>query len=165
MTAVFDGPVATVCGKDFLRIGLLRALAGDAICVFRGLFTGFLFCNLSLDDECLPNVGKVEVVVEFCCGPDFRGIAIDEVRIFPVFKVQGDIFKNSGLVVFDGEVVIGVALFDQIVCNVFLGQEGIGGNGFSFDIDGIEQRDGGLGFVGALDGFICCLDGAYFFWV
>jgi hypothetical protein len=121
----------------------------------------------------LPNVGKVEVVVEFCCGPDFPdfyptvvgGIAIDEVRIFPVFKVQGDIFKNSGLVVFDGEVVIGVALFDQIVCNVFLGQEGIGGNGFSFDIDGIEQRDGGLDFVGALDGFICCLDGAYFFWV
>jgi len=47
----------------------------------------------------------------------------------------------------------------------FLSQQGIGGNGFPFNIDGIEQGDGGLDFVGAFTLLIASFQGAYFFWV
>jgi hypothetical protein len=62
-------------------------------------------------------------------------------------------------------VVGSVSLFDQVGSNIFLGQQGIGGNGFPVNIDGIKQGDGGLDFVGALDGFIVCFESTYFFWV
>jgi len=43
------------------------------------------------------------------------------------------------------------AVANDILRQVALGQQGIGGTGFVLDIDGIEQRDGGLDFVGALE--------------
>ena len=46
--------------------------------------------------------------------------------------------KKTGLVVFNGEVVMGFTLPDQIVGDLALGQEGIGGNFFSLNIDGIK---------------------------
>jgi hypothetical protein len=46
--------------------------------------------------------------------------------------------KKSGLVVFDGEVVMSVTLPDQIVGDLALGQQGIGGNFFALNIDGIK---------------------------
>jgi len=73
--------------------------------------------------------------------------------------------KDPKLVAFYREVVGSVSLFDQIGGNLFLGQQGIGGNGFPFNIDGIEQGDGGLDFVGALERFIVCFENTYFFWV
>jgi hypothetical protein len=73
--------------------------------------------------------------------------------------------KNPGLVVFHGEVVIRVSLFHQVGGDIFLGQQGIGGNGFPFNVDGIEQWDGGLDFVGALSLFIASFQDTYFFWV
>jgi hypothetical protein len=73
--------------------------------------------------------------------------------------------KNPGLVSFHGEVVRSVSLFDQVGGDIFLSQQGIGGNGFPFNIDGIEQWDGGLDFVGALDLFIVYFQSTYFFWV
>jgi len=51
MATVFDAPVATVCGKDMLRVCLLRALTGDAVSDFTGVFTGFLLSKLSLHHE------------------------------------------------------------------------------------------------------------------
>ena len=71
MTAVFDRPVSTVCGKHLLRVGLLRSSAGYAIGDFTGFFTGFFICELALDDKSLPNVRKVQIAVKFGCGPDF----------------------------------------------------------------------------------------------
>ena len=59
--------------------------------------------------------------------------------------------KKTGLVVFDGEVVMSVTFPDQIIGDLALGQEGIGGNIFALNIDGIQQRDGGFDFVGALN--------------
>jgi hypothetical protein len=46
---------------------------------------------------------------------------------------------------------MGVTLPDQVVGDVALGQKGIGGNIFVLNIDGIQQRDDGLDFVGALE--------------
>jgi hypothetical protein len=73
--------------------------------------------------------------------------------------------KNPGLVVFHCEVVMSVSLFDQVVGDIFLSQQGIGGNVFPFNIDGIEQWDGRLDFVGALALFIVYFQSTYFFWV
>jgi len=46
--------------------------------------------------------------------------------------------KKSGLVVFDSEVVMSFALPDQIIGDLALGQEGVGGNIFALNIDGIK---------------------------
>ena len=95
MTAVFDAPVATVGGKHALRVGLLRSSAGNAIGDFTGVFTAFFICELALDDKSLSDVRKVQIVVEFGCGPDFadfdaaviRRVAEDKVRLLAVLKI------------------------------------------------------------------------------
>jgi hypothetical protein len=95
MTAVFDAPVAAVGGKHALRVGLLGGPAGNAIGDFTGVFTGFFICELALDDKSLCDVRKVQIVVEFGCGPDFtdfdsaviRRVAEDKVRLLGVLKV------------------------------------------------------------------------------
>ena len=46
--------------------------------------------------------------------------------------------KKTGLVVFDGEVVMSFTLADQIVSDLALGQKGIGANLFALNIDGIK---------------------------
>jgi hypothetical protein len=46
--------------------------------------------------------------------------------------------KKTGLVVFDGEVVMRFALAHDIVSDFALGQQGIGGNLFALDIDSIQ---------------------------
>ena len=129
MTAVFDAPVAAVGGKNVLSVGLLRGSAGDAIGNFTGVFTVFFVCGLPLDDKSLSDMGKVEIAVEFGCGPDFadfdptvvRRVVLDKIGIFPVFKIQGDVFKKSRLVVLDGEVVMSVTFPDQVVGDLALG--------------------------------------------
>ena len=89
---------------------------------------------------------KVQIVIEFGCGPDFadfdaaviRSVEMDKVRILPVFKIELDILKKCGLVVFDGEVVMSFTVPDQIVSDLALGQQGIGGNFFTLNIYGIK---------------------------
>ena len=63
---------------------------------------------------------------------------MDKIRILPVFKIKGDVLKKVGLVVFDGEVVMSVSLFDQVGGDFALGQKRIGGNFFALYIDGIK---------------------------
>ena len=103
---------------------------GHAVGDFTGIFTAFFVCGFSLDDKSLSDIRKVQIGVEFGCGPDFanfdsavvRRIASDKIRLPPVFKVQRDVLKKSGLVVFDGEVVMCVALVDQVGGDFALGQ-------------------------------------------
>jgi hypothetical protein len=48
-----------------------------------------------LDDKSLSDMGKVEIAVEFGCGPDFadfdatviRRVAMDKIGVLPVFKI------------------------------------------------------------------------------
>ena len=71
MTAIFDGPVTTVGGKHAFRVGLFSGSAGNAIGDVTGVVTGFFISRLTLDDKSLCDVGKVQIVVEFGCGPNF----------------------------------------------------------------------------------------------
>ncbi len=89
---------------------------------------------------------KVQIAVEFGCGPDFadfdatviRRVALDKIGVLAVFKIERDVLKKTGLVVFDGEVVMSFTLADQIVGDLALGQQSIGGNLFALNIDGIK---------------------------
>jgi len=145
MATVFDTPVPPVGGKNAFGIGLFRGSAGNAIGGYTGVFAAFFICGFPLDDKSLSDMGKVEIGVEFCCGPDFtdfdsavvRRIALYIIRLLAVCKEQGDVLKQSGLVVFDSEVVMSVT-FDQVGGDVALGQQGIGRNVFAVDIDGIQ---------------------------
>jgi hypothetical protein len=61
---------------------------------------------------------------------------------------------------------MGLPLHRQIMGELALGQQGIGGDVLVFDIEGVEQRDGGLDFIGLLGVFITLYrQGANFFWV
>jgi hypothetical protein len=60
---------------------------------------------------------------------------------------------------------VGPALF-QVVRQASLGQESIGGDSFSLDVDGIEQGLDHADFIGILHLIPVALgQSAYFFWV
>ena len=95
MAAVFDAPVTTVGGKHALRVGLLSSSACNTIGDFTGVFTGFFISRLTLDDKSLSDVGKIQIVVEFGCRPDFsdfdsaviRRVAKDKIGLLSVLKI------------------------------------------------------------------------------
>ena len=91
--------------------------------------------------------------------------AINKIGFLAVFEVEGNILEKTGLIVLYCEVVMGMFLFDEVSGKIPLGQEGIGCDCFSFDIDGVEHWGCGLDFVGALDLLFGYGNGAYFFWV
>jgi hypothetical protein len=57
--------------------------------------TGFFIGELALDDKSLSEVRKVQIVVEFGCGPDFvdfdaaviRWVALDKIGLLSIFKI------------------------------------------------------------------------------
>jgi hypothetical protein len=158
VTAVFNGPVTTIDGKELWCVSFVRGSAGDAVGDIFGLFPALFLYDVSFDDKRLPDVGEVEVGVEFGRGPDFsgfnpaviRGIIGNEIRLLTILKIEFDIVEESGLIAFDGEVIMGLTLQAHIIGERALGEQGIGGDVFVVDIDGIEQGDGYPDFVGAL---------------
>ena len=82
---------------------------------------------------------KVQIAVEFGSGPDLADFDAAVIRRVAKGKVRLlAVLKKTGLVVFDGEVVMSFTLADQIVGDLALGQQGIGGNLFALNIDGIQ---------------------------
>jgi hypothetical protein len=74
--------------------------------------------------------------------------------------------QNAALVSFDGEMIMGMTLLDQVVGYLTLGQQSIGRNILTFNIDGIKQWDSHLDLVGAFEFFIVFYgQGTDFFWV
>jgi hypothetical protein len=86
--------------------------------------------------------------------------------LLAILEVQRDVLFEGWLVGFDREVVIGAAL-DQVSGQLALGQQGVGGDLLVFDVDRVEQRNGGSDFVGLFDRFGIAVyrQGADFFWV
>ena len=83
---------------------------------------------MAFDDECLPDVRKVQVVIEFGGGPYFSGFnasmigrcVIDVVRFSSIQEKKCDVLKERGLVGLDGEVIVCLT-FDQVISEVALG--------------------------------------------
>jgi len=162
VAAILDTPVASVDLENVLSLSLLRCLAGDAVGDFGRAFCSFLVLAIALYNKSLADVRKIEVRVEFGGDPDFadfdtpmvRGIIGNKIGFLAVDEVEGNVLIESGLVAFDGEVVVGSPLLDQVAGELSLSQQGIGSDGLALDIDGIEKRDGGLDFVCPLEFFI-----------
>lgn len=102
-------------------------------------------------------MGEVQVVVEGARDPDITGFdaampGAVEARVIrfaiKVVEIPSGLFQQLSLIAFDGEVVMRVALLDQIAGQLALGQQGVGGDGFPLDVDRLQQWDGGFDFVG-----------------
>jgi hypothetical protein len=66
-------------------------------------FAGLLLRAMAFDDECLSNMGKVEVIVELGGDPDFsgfnpamlRGLSIDEVGLLSISEEELNVGKGA----------------------------------------------------------------------
>jgi hypothetical protein len=70
------------------------------------------------------------------------------------------------LIGLDGEVVVRATRLNQIPGQFALGEQGIGRDGFVLDVEGLEQWDGDVDFVGLF--FLVTAfyrEGPHFFWV
>ena len=73
---------------------------------------------------------KIDIVVEFGCGPYFPGFdppmfrrcKINKIGFPAVLEVKLDVLKECRLVLFDGEVIVGLALPNQVVGDMALSQ-------------------------------------------
>jgi len=116
MAIVFDAPMPYVCGEYFLGIGLIRCSAVNAIGDFTGDFAGFFVDGFPFDDEGLADMWEVQIGVQFGCDPNFAGVdatvvagrRFDEIRFSAILEEQLDSYKESGLVAFDGKVIMGL---------------------------------------------------------
>src|SRR2546429_6153655 len=65
---------------------------------------------------------------------------LHEMRFPAILEIEFQIFQNSRLIAFDGEMVMRLALGDQIVGQLALRQQGIGTDLLARNLDGLEQR-------------------------
>ena len=74
--------------------------------------------------------------------------------------------QNAALVSFDGEMIMGMTLLDQVLSELALSQQSIGRHILALQIDGIKQWDSHLDLVGAFECFTVFYgQGTDFFWV
>jgi len=118
VTAVFDAPVTSVDGKEVFSISLFWGSTGNSVGDIGGFFPALFVYGVSFDEKRLPDVGEVEVGVEFGGGPDFtgfdpamiRGIISNKIRFLAILEIQLEILQQCGLIAFDGEVVMGLTI-------------------------------------------------------
>ena len=87
------------------------------------------------------------------------------IGLLAVLEARADRFAQRGLVVFDGEDVVGLVV-ERVVGQLALGQQGIGGEGLIGEVEGVEKRDGHTDLVGLLDRpAVAYGEGTDLFWV
>jgi len=174
VAAVFYAPVTAVDLEDVVGVSLIRCVTGDAVSGFGCGFPSFFIEPFALDHEGLADVGKVEIGIELGSDPDLPCLNSamvevngDRVRFLAVLEIQGEIFEESGLIAFDGEMVMGLPVFDEVASQEALRQQGVGADGLTLDADRLEQGNGHFDFVGLLDLIAAGAyrQGADFFWV
>ena len=83
-----------------------------------------------------------------------------------VLKQEANVGQQDRLVVFDGEQVVGGALFDQVAGKLALGEQGIGGDGLAGDVHTLEQGNEHPDLVGLFERIGAVYgQGSDFFWV
>ena len=112
-----------------------------------------------LDDERLTHMRKIQITVQFRGRPDLarfdasvvrRGM-LDKMRLAAIPEIELQGFQKTGLISFHREIVVGLALPDQISSKFALGQQGIGREVLALKIDRLQQRDSRLDLVRAFD--------------
>jgi hypothetical protein len=90
---------------------------------------------------------------------------LNKIRFLPVLEEQGYIIENAALVCFNGEMIMGMTLGNDVLGDGALGQQSIGRDIFALNGDGIEQGNGHLDLVGAFR-FVTVFQGqgTHFFW-
>ena len=94
MAAILDGPMAPIHVEDTLWVGFIDLSTGDAVNDFTRAFAGLFLCRVSLDEERLSEVGKVQVAVQFGCGPNLSdfdssmigGCILNEIRLLAILE-------------------------------------------------------------------------------
>lgn len=89
VTAIFNDPMTPVDGEDTLGICLFGGSARDAIDDLHGAFATLFDGAVPFNDEGLPNMREVEIVIELQGGPDFSD--------FDASMVWGGIVDELGL--------------------------------------------------------------------
>lgn len=173
MATIFDAPMPPIGLKNPFWIGLLWCSAGNAIGNLLGIFAAFLGYGFPFNGKRLPDVGKVQIAIEFGRDPDLSDFdspmlaiaVINVIRLHPVFEVKRDVLENAGLILLHGQMVMPM-FRDDVFPDLLLGQQGVRGDVLSFDIDGFQKRNRRFDFVGLFD-FIAVFyrQGAHFFWV
>ncbi len=134
--------------QNLFRTCLIGGYAGDAIDDFLGRFPGLFDNRFSLDHKGLTYMGKIEMLIQCCRGPDLPRLnpsmvavaRVDEVgRFGRVLEIEGQIFKQIGLVPFHREMIVRPSILHQITSELTLREQCIRRNGSAFYLNGIEQ--------------------------
>ncbi len=113
MTVVFDTPVFTIILQDLFGTGEIWCFTRDTVCDHPSFFTVFFVLTDMFDHECLTNIGKLQVFIEFGGQPDVSGFnasmiwtVIGGMVRFPVyiFEIKGDILKEALFVALGSKV-------------------------------------------------------------
>ncbi len=140
VATVLDAPVFTVVAKHLCGAGLGGRLAGDSIGDVTALPAAFFVQRDAFHHERLPDVGKLQVVIEGTSDPDIARLDTTMIRTvegavigftLEMVKIEGGLFKQIFLIRLDREVVMGVPILNQITGQFTLGQQGVGSDGFS----------------------------------
>src|SRR5690606_24787079 len=143
MAAVLDGPVVAIEGQDAGGVCGVGSVAGDTVDELGGGFAAFLIGDVTFDEKDLAEEREIEVVIEGGGGPDraalkapmSEGRRFTEVGLSTLCEGELEVGQQRGLIGFDGEQIVGLALLDKVGGELTLGQQGIGGDGTAGDID------------------------------
>jgi len=151
--------MTTIGFQDLFRVGLLWGAAGDTQGDLEAGLAGFLLDEFAFDEEHLPYMREIQVFVERALTPNtarfdapmFTGGALDEVCLAAIAEQEFDIgLASVGWLPCEAEVVVRLALFDQVSRELALGVQGIGGDLAPGHLDRLQQWDHHADLVGAL---------------
>lgn len=159
VAGVFDRPMSAIEAEYAGGIGGVRGMAGHPVDgLSRGL-AGLILHGVALDEESLADAGKIQIVIQAVGRPDRalfdatmgQGGRLTAVGLAaPLLEEQAKIGVQVRLIIFDGKDVVGVVRA-EVIGELALGEQGVGGEGLAGDIQGVEERDHHPDLVGLLD--------------
>lgn len=162
MAAFLNTPMTAVGGENTSCVSFLRSLAGDAIGCFTRGFASLFICAMAFNDESLPNLGEVQIVIEFGDSPylaDFDApmlgrYIIGAVWLLTFVKEELEASEERELICLYCQVMVSLTLSHQIIGECAVSLKGIPGDDFAFDIDGIKEQDRQFDVVSAFGFFV-----------
>jgi hypothetical protein len=103
--------------------------AGEAVRNFQRALAALFVRAVPLDDERLIHMRKIQITVQFRGRPDLAGfdasvvwrVMLGKMRLAAIPEIQLQGFPKTGLVSVHREIVVGLALLDQVSSKFALG--------------------------------------------